>query len=127
MVDDGGDDVEDEPVNQKHVLLGDPIVGAKAVTYDDSGPGALKPKLLPAPKGMTEAEWAEHCVSHVKYHSGCPFCVSCRRPNSPHKASNSESSRMLPLLVGDYGFVRDSRDQDRLTMYVGNCTLHQRV
>ena len=100
----GGESVEgvDEAVNPKHVLLGEPSVGEKVVTLDASGPGVLKPKLLPAPKGMTEAQWAEHCVSHVKYSDACPFCVACRRPNAPHKRSFSESSRRLPLLVADY-------------------------
>ena len=59
---------EDDPVNPKHALFGSPIVGTKIITHDSNGPEAMKPKLLPTPKGMTDAEWAEHCVTHVKYH-----------------------------------------------------------
>ena len=75
-----GEIVDDEAVNPKHVLLGEPIVGTKVVTYDASGPGAVKPKLLPTPKGMTAAEWAEHCVTHVKFHDGCPFLQGVPQP-----------------------------------------------
>ena len=118
----GGEDVlvveDDEVVNNKHVLLGEPIVGAKVVTHDSSGPGVVKIKLMPAPKGMTEAEWAEHCISHVKYSDACPYCVACRRPNAPHKKLNSESTSKLPLLVGDYCFPKTANDAKTLTILV---------
>ena len=113
----GIDDAEDDVVNPKHALLGEPIVGTKVVTYDSSGPGSLKPKLLPAPKGMTEAQWAEHCVSHVKYSDACPFCVACRRPNIQHRKT-SESTRRLLLLVADYCFPKNLSDSKPLTILV---------
>ena len=112
-----GEILDDETVNPKHVLLGEPIVGTKVITYDANGPGAMKPKLLPTPKGMTAAEWAEHCVTHVKFHEACPFCKACRSPNPQHRKSH-ESSRRLPLLVADYCFLKTTDDSKHLTILV---------
>ena len=85
---------------------------------DEHGPGALAPRTIPAPKEMTHAERERHFAGgHLPYDSRCDICVRCKRPNTPHSKSN-ESDRTIPLLVGDYGFVKDGTDEGNATVLV---------
>ena len=115
----GTDKVEDgdDAFNAGDVMLGDHIVGTEKVLYDEHGPGALEVNPPKAPVDLTPAQWAKHCVSHLPYHPGCSICRACKRPNTRHLRSH-EQDRQIPLLVGDYGFVRDSRDEDVATLLV---------
>ena len=50
-------DLDDEEVDPKLAVLGEPIVGVERVVYDEeTGPGALPAKPLPTPKTMTVAK-----------------------------------------------------------------------
>ena len=60
---------------------------------------------------------AKHDIAHLPYDPSCEICVQCRRANVPHQLSTSDS-REIPLVVGDYGFIRDSMDQDMVTTLV---------
>ena len=99
----------DEDVDTDLAMLDDPIVGVERVTADKNGPGALTARALPTPPSMTPAAFMRHCLTHLPYHPGCPICAATRRPNTQHRRSH-EHSRLIPLLAGDYGFVRSSMD-----------------
>ena len=104
-------------VRQSDVLMGEPIVGVENVTLTEHGEGAREARPLPTPKTPTLAARDKHYLTHLPYADWCPFCVACRRPNSPHKSSH-EKSRELPLLTADYGFLRNPGDQDCITLLV---------
>ena len=104
---------DDEAVDLELAMLDDPIVGVERVLADEHGPGALAPKPLPTPPSMTPAAFHRHCLTHLPYHPGCPICAASRRPNTQHRRSH-EHDRVIPLLVGDYGFVRSSLDSKEL-------------
>ena len=108
---------EEEEVDHKEALFGDPIIGEAEQLEDENGPGARPANILPAPKEMTLAEWISHCVTHLPYHPGCPICAATRRPNSHHRLSH-ENARVVPLLVGDYCFVKSSTDDANITVLV---------
>ena len=109
--------MDGEAIDPKMVMLGDRIVGVENVTLDDKGPGALAPKQVTSPREMTAAQKATHWLTHLPYDPGCPICIQSRRPNNRHMASN-EKDRVIPLLVGDYTPLRDSRDDDYATLLV---------
>ena len=92
---------EDEVVDlKKAAVLGDLVVGTEAVTLNHRGQGALKARVLPSPKEPTQAAIDAHNITHMQFELWCPICVSCRRPNDHHRLSQ-DSSRQIPLLVGD--------------------------
>ena len=62
------------------------------------------------------AEREKHFASgHLPYDPRCEVCSSCKKPNVPHVKSH-ESERTIPLLVGDYGCVKDCMDVDNVTV-----------
>ena len=83
---------------------------------DGSGPLAQKPQILRGPHCPSQHEIDLHNLNHLPYMSWCPHCVATRRPNVKHSTSKTEST--LPLLVTDYCYLRDSVDQDPLTVLV---------
>ena len=111
------EEMDDDPVNPKHALFGDPIVGVENVILDENGVGARGAQPLPAPKGMTAAAWERHCSTHLPYCSSCPWCVAARRANVQHRPSH-EHRREVPLLVGDYCFLKCSDDASNITVLV---------
>ena len=112
------DDGAEEEVNPKHAMLSEPIVGMDKVTWvDGKGPGALAAKPLPSPKPMSDAQRRIHDLTHLPYEPGCPICVSCRRPNDHHRRVK-DRERSIPLLVGDYGFPKNSSDDEPLTSLI---------
>ena len=114
----GMESEEEETMDPKNVLLKDPIVGIESTTLTADGQvGAHGPRELPSPRTPSDSERRKHDLTHLPYASWCPFCVACRRANSHHRRSH-ESERTIPLLVGDYGFIRDSQDQDLTTVLV---------
>ena len=102
--------IEAEVKNLKDwAVFGEPIVGVETVTLDERGEGALTPEALPSPKEPTPAARARHNLTHLPYEDWCPFCVSCRRPNSHHRLQLKDDHEQ-PLLLGDYAFIRNSGD-----------------
>ena len=111
-------DLAEEEMDPRSVTVDDLIVGDGAVTLDEHGPGALQPKSVPGPKEMSKLEKERHFASgHLPYDPRCEICVSCKRSNLPHLHSH-ESERTIPLLVGDYGFAKDSVDDETATILV---------
>ena len=85
----------------------------------DNGEAARVPRPLPEPDEPTAAQRAQHNLTHWPYKSWCEHCVRSRRPNSQHRHSPSASTRTLPVFVADYCFLRDARDEDLTTIFVG--------
>ena len=79
--------------------------------------GAQKPMGRPEPGTPTKDEYDRHMLTHLPYRRWCWFCVAARRRNDPHFRL-PPFSRTMPLMVADYCFVRDSRDQDLLVLMV---------
>ena len=79
---------------------------------------AQAPVGIPSPETPSAEEVAQHWLTHLPYRSWCRWCVSAKRRNAPHH-SLPNHSREVPLLVADYCFVRDARDEDVLTCFVG--------
>ena len=104
-------------VDVKHAVMNDPIVGHGPVLLDEHGEGARAATPLTSPKSMTAVEKEIHDLTHLPYHPGCPFCVMGRRPNTQHRRSH-EGDRDVPLLVADYGYVRNSEDEVLATVLV---------
>ena len=112
------DDLAEEELNPKAVVVDDPIVGEELTTLDENGPGAIQPQSIPGPKEMSAKEREKHFANgHLPYDPRCEICVRCKRPNTPHTRSH-ESERTIPLLVGDYGFIKDSSDEENVTILV---------
>ena len=109
---------EEEELDPKSVTVDDLISGEGIVTLDEHGPGALQPKQVPGPKEMSKAERERHfAAGHLPYDPRCEICSSCKKPNVPH-AKSHEAERTIPLLVGDYGFVKDGSDDENVTVLV---------
>ena len=89
----------------------------------DDAEGAAGPEIAQAPRGMPSPsrpspdEVAKHFLTHLPYRSWCKWCVAAKRANSAHVALPGHS-REVPLLVADYCYLRDSRDDDLLTCLV---------
>ena len=113
----GGVDEGDEVIDPKDVLIGDRIVGVEHVTYDGHNPGAIEIEPMTTPPQMTPTQWAKHSITHLPYHPGCSICRACKRPNNGHMKTH-EAERSIPLLVGDYAFCRDSKDESLATLLI---------
>ena len=83
---------------------------------------AQTPVGLSSPAKPSAIEVALHWLTHLPYRSWCRWCVSAKRRNAPHHSLPTHS-REIPLLVADYCYLRDARDDDLLTCFVGSCTL----
>ena len=107
----GPEQVDEEEVvdTRKVAVLGEPIVGVDAVTFDERGQGALQAEGLPSPKEPTQAARDKHNPTHLPFELVCPICVACRRPYN-HQRLLCDRTRALPLLIGAYGFIRNSGD-----------------
>ena len=93
------------------MVVDDPIVGEALITLDESGPGALAPRTIPAPKEMSTMERERHFTNGLlPYDPRCEICVRCKRPNAPHVRAH-ESDKAIPLLVEDNGFITDGVDE----------------
>ena len=77
---------------------------------------AQAPKIHSVPLEPTPAEIEAHAATHIPYRSWCKWCLQGRRPNQRHVRSTAQ--RDIPLLVGDYCFVRDSKGETHMTLYV---------
>ena len=80
--------------------------------------GAQAPIPVPSPGTHTQAEFLRHCLTHCPYRNWCPHCVKGQRHNASH-ATKSTGAGEIPLMAIDYCFVRDSEDEEPLTLLVG--------
>ena len=101
-------------VDMKDAALDEKIIGVEAKTLYEHGPGDLEPRQLPTPHRMLPAKEALHWLTHLPYDPACELCVQCKRPNSHHRG-NTTDERVIPLLVGDYCFIKGSKDEEMVT------------
>ena len=109
---------EDAPflVDQSSVV--DVVEGNEEIDAD-SGEVAVCPRALPTPKMPSPSVVAHHNLTHFPYRSWCPYCVAGRRPNSHHRDLSVDLNRSLPIVHADYCFIRDSHDDENITVCVG--------
>ena len=115
---DGWENLADGPIQ----VIGDgeiDNVGTDDEVDLDSGQCARRPKGIPEPYAPSAAERALHNLTHWPYRSWCEHCLRSRRPNASHTFSPSSSDRSVPVLVADYCYLRDSRDEDLAEVFVG--------
>ena len=103
----GSQDVpEDETVDFQHVLHG-----------TDQQPDRHEPQPFRSPKAMTQTQQEIHDLTHMPPDPGCSICRSTRAPNLSHTATN-ENARTIPLLVGDYCFLKSFTETTLATCLV---------
>ena len=106
--DDGYAHPQDSPIPTDHGenlrSLDDDLVDA------DEGDAVQRAVPMPAPITPSKSQVEAHNLTHWPYRSWCPHCVAARRPNSHHRRLQDPIHRTIPLLVGDYCFVRDADD-----------------
>ena len=85
----------DEQVHFEHVLPGE----------DKTETPRHEPISLRSPPAMTASQKAKHDLTHLPPHLGCSICRSTRPPDLAHTATHEEQ-RTIPLLVGDYCFLK---------------------
>ena len=83
---------------------------------DDS---VVKPQLFPSPKAPSAAEIELHNSTHMPYRNWCPWCVSGRRNNTPHRELGEKHGRSEPCLHLDYAFLSDEIGSESQTVLVG--------
>ena len=102
----------DEVVREEGEYFWEPFIGAKD---KEEKPGI---KALPDSTEMTEAHWAEHCIKHLPFCDGCPYCVAGHKPNTQHRSAKTEEPT-IPSIVPDYGFLREKVES--LSQFLGLC------
>ena len=106
-----------EQVNFKEALMDDPIVGVETVQHDEKYSTAIPAQPIRSPPEMTPAEKERHDLTHQPPHPGCVICRSTRTPNVQHTRT-TEHQRTIPLVVGDYCFLRSAGEKTLLTCLV---------
>ena len=99
--------VVDEEVDEALIAADEGVVGlgVEAVDGGDDESCHARPVVAHrSPHQPTAKEVDQHNLTHMVYRSWCPACVASRRPNTRHTQQDQE--RTLPLLVGDYAFIR---------------------
>ena len=96
------------------------IVDTHKVAIKDVIDGVEKPqgplaRPMPTPPSMTTAEQPN--LTHQPPHRGCPICAANRTPNIFHGPTH-EHERTIPLLVGDYCFMRSILDKPLMPVLV---------
>ena len=109
---------EESPFAVDPSTLVDVVEGNEEVDAD-TGDMFVCPKALPTPIMPSPAIVARHNLTHVPYRSWCPYCNAGRRPNSQHRGQSVDQKRSLPVVHADYCFIRDTQDEDNLTVCVG--------
>ena len=106
----GGSKEETVQMSVDDAVLEEPIFG-----QDETKERRMRARVNPRPKPneMTQAEFEEHCLTHIPYCDSCPYCLAGRKPDTQHRSSNSE--KPIPLLHGGYVFLKDSFLHDSLT------------
>ena len=77
-----------------------------------------RPIPVPSPGSHTKEEYMRHCLTHSLYRNWCPHCVKGQRHNAAH-TTKPPGAPEIPSLAIDYCFVRDSEDEEPLTLLVG--------
>ena len=90
------------------------LASGKDVNDEDAQP----PRVPANVAGPTAMEVELHNATHLPYRSWCRWCVMSRKPTPKHVRAH-HAQRDVPLLVGDYAFVRSWSDEDLLTIHVG--------
>ena len=93
------------------------------VVEADDDDDAQMVRGIPPPLEPSPADIARHNINHFPYRSWCRHCLSGRRPNSHHRSSGPKKARKTPLFCSDYGFVKDSQDEEMTTLFVGRLYL----
>ena len=89
------------------------------VVQDDQGECFQVPRGLPEPKPPSLDVQRRHNLTHWPYAPWCPHCVMARRNDTAHQQSSNGDGRSVPLLVFDYCFVKNSNEDDLVTILVG--------
>ena len=85
----------------------------------DDGAVVQPARGMPCPRMPSAAEVEKHNLNHLPYRDWCPHCVAARRRNQPHLRTRDDRARAVPCLHLDYCFVRDSSDEENVTVLVG--------
>ena len=109
---------EDAPFAIDVSTVRDVVEGREEVDAE-SGDMSVCPRALPTPKMPSPEIVAHHNLTHYPYRSWCPYCNAGRRPNSQHRSLSVDQERSLPIFCADYCFIRDTLDDDNLTVCVG--------
>ena len=112
----GWTNIGDAPIAAEHGAAGrnEP---EEVVTTE--GECVVMPRKVMEPKTPAPDVVARHNLTHLPYAAWCPHCVAARRANNPHFQNETSFRRMIPLLVLDYCFIRNTQDEDLLTLLVG--------
>ena len=114
--DDGCKDIGDS-----HILpeLGQEVImGSGDIIDADTDDVVQKAIPLPTPKTPTAMEIAVHNLTHLPFRCWCPHCTAARRPNTQHRRQPSQNVRATPLLVADYCFIGDQKDEAKIPVLV---------
>ena len=115
---DSWEDLADAPFAVDPVDAQHGVDEAEVIVEGDLGE-YQQPRGLPQPVAPSREARRLHELTHLPYANWCPHCVSGRRNNSPHFRSRTGSDRDLPLLVLDYCFVRNDKDEQLAKVLVG--------
>ena len=115
---DGWEDLADAPIEVDPVDAAYGGDDGEVVVEGDLGE-YQQPRGLPQPVAPSREARRLHELTHLPYASWCWCCVSGRKNNSPHFRSQTGSDRDLPLLVLDYCFVRNEKDEELAKVLVG--------
>jgi len=87
---------------------------------DDAPLGALVPDIIPTPKRPSQPEVEAHNLTHVPFAPWCPFCVSGKAKDKPHKRSRQldDEHVRVPRLECDFCII----DGDRVVLTVCDAT-----
>ena len=121
MIRDGGDlddtgwtNIEDAPIAAEHGVRRRSEHDDVVTTEDDA---VAMHRRAPEPKTAAPDVVARHKMTNLPYASCCPHCLAARRANNTHFQTEESFRRMIPLLVLDYYFIRNTQDEDLLTLH----------
>lgn len=89
--------------------------GAKGVNdaEDHESQEAVIPQGLPAPYTPSEAEVANHNLTHPPYRNRCPICVRGKGKAAAHRCLETHREVGVPVISIDYAFLCDSASSAR--------------
>ena len=97
------------------------------VVQDADGEAARPPRPLPEPRLPHPRVVRQHNLTHWPYAAWCRWCLQARRNADPHFQRKGRDDRDRPLFVLDYCFIRNSTDQELVTLLVGKMHPFQAV
>lgn len=105
---------DEEEIQPELAQMDDPIVGVESKNSTHPYP---QPKPLTSHPTMPQAENDKHDLTHQPPRRGCAIGAASRTPNTGHFQSHVRL-RSIPLLVGDYCFMRSPSGDVMLTVLV---------